>query len=188
MQMVNTLDEIKEDEFHYSEDRDARVKDTAEVFTPPDLVNEMLDRLNIDWTNPPQDKTFLDPTCGSGNFLIELAKRGIPIKNIYGVDLMPDNIKTTKRRLKEFFISQIPDEVMTDEPLRRKAKKAINLHLKQNIVCADALTYHYQFWWYVDPEKRINDITGLPPGKTVKKPKKKKIEEKDPENSVNSIF
>ena len=174
MQMVNTLDEIKEDEFHYSEDRDARVKDTAEVFTPPDLVSEMLESLDVDWSNPPQNKTFLDPTCGSGNFLIELAKRGIPLENLYGVDLMPDNIETTKRRLKEIYTDK-----MTEED--------IDFHFGRNIIEADALTYHYEFWWHVDPEKVIEETTGLPPGKVLEKPKKK-TEKKDPENSLDDMF
>ena len=55
------------EEFHYSEARNDRVKETGEVFTPDSLVQKMLDDLGIDWTKLPQDKTFLDPTCGSGN-------------------------------------------------------------------------------------------------------------------------
>lgn len=45
-----------------------------EVFTPPSLVNEMLDLLPVDiWNNP--DAKFLDPVCKSGVFLREMAKR-----------------------------------------------------------------------------------------------------------------
>lgn len=45
-----------------------------EVFTPPNLVNEMLDLLPSDlWNNP--DAKFLDPVCKSGVFLREMAKR-----------------------------------------------------------------------------------------------------------------
>lgn len=76
-----------------------RIKKGGEVFTPAWLVNEMIDKLEIDWSNPPMDKTFLDPTCGNGNFLVALAERGIPLKNIYGVDLMEDNVVLTKQRI-----------------------------------------------------------------------------------------
>ena len=114
---------------HYSPERDDRVKETAEVFTPLDRVQKMLDNLNIDWNNPPKRKKFLDPTCGSGNFLVELAKRGIPVSNLYGVDLMQDNVDTTKRRLREIYGN----------------RKKVNYHLERNIICADALTYHYDF-------------------------------------------
>jgi len=45
-----------------------------EVFTPPELVNEMLDLLpSALWSNP--DATFLDPFSKSGVFLREIAKR-----------------------------------------------------------------------------------------------------------------
>lgn len=116
-------------DLHYSSDRDDRYKETAEVFTPLSRVQQMLDQLGVDWSNPPQDKKFLDPTCGSGNFLVELAKRGIPVNMLYGVDLMQDNIDTCKRRLREIYGD-------TDD---------VNYHLDRNIVCADALTYHYDF-------------------------------------------
>ena len=45
-----------------------------EVFTPPELVNQMLDRLPQElFSNP--DTTFLDPACKTGVFLREIAKR-----------------------------------------------------------------------------------------------------------------
>ncbi|MCK9436563.1 MAG: Eco57I restriction-modification methylase domain-containing protein [Synergistaceae bacterium] len=45
-----------------------------EVFTPPNLVNDMLDLLPADlWRNP--KATFLDPVCKTGVFLREIAKR-----------------------------------------------------------------------------------------------------------------
>jgi site-specific DNA-methyltransferase (adenine-specific) len=45
-----------------------------EVFTPPSLVNQILDLLPVDlWSNP--DAKFLDPVCKSGVFLREIAKR-----------------------------------------------------------------------------------------------------------------
>ena len=45
-----------------------------EVFTPPDIVNQMLDLLPTDlWQN--KDAKFLDPVTKSGVFLREIAKR-----------------------------------------------------------------------------------------------------------------
>jgi len=106
-----------------------RITKNGEVFTPPKLVQRMLDQLDIDWSNPPQDKTFLDPTCGDGNFLYEISTRGIPIHNVYGVDLMEDNVRVCRARLLE---------VYGDTPENRQV-------LEDNIVCANALTYHYCF-------------------------------------------
>ncbi|MDP3830161.1 MAG: hypothetical protein Q8Q47_02750, partial [Ignavibacteriaceae bacterium] len=45
-----------------------------EVFTPPNLVNQILDLLPKElWNN--KDAKFLDPVCKSGVFLREIAKR-----------------------------------------------------------------------------------------------------------------
>ena len=119
-------------ELHYSDDRDGRVQETAEFFTPSYLVQEMLNSLNVDWDNIP-DETFIDPTCGSGNFLVELAKRGVHPKNIYGVDLMDDNVETCKNRLLDVFLSN----GYTEEESR--------FHLDRNIVQGDVNKYHYEF-------------------------------------------
>ena len=45
-----------------------------EVFTPPNVVNEMLDMLPQELFSNPQT-TFLDPACKTGIFLREIAKR-----------------------------------------------------------------------------------------------------------------
>ena len=118
---------------HYSKDRDDRVKDTGEVFTPPELVNKMLNQLDYDWDTLPE-RTFLDPTCGSGNFLVELAKRGVKPEFIFGVDLMEDNIVTCHKRLREIHLGNgiDPDE--------------IDYHQGRNIIQGDALEYDYTFW------------------------------------------
>jgi type I restriction-modification system DNA methylase subunit len=111
----------------------ARVKATGEVFTPTNLVQTVLDGL-------PQElfadvnKTFLDNSCGDGQFLSEALirkmKNGIPfdqaLATIYGVDLMQDNVDLCRERL-----------LCGQEHLR-------NI-VEQNIVCADALRYHYRF-------------------------------------------
>ena len=119
---------------HYSDERDKRVKETGEVFTPDALIQKMLNGTGYDWDNHNHSKTWIDPTCGSGNFLVALAKRGIQIQNLFGVDLMQDNTETTKRRLTEIY----GDSENT------------TFHLNRNIVCADALTYHYDFFEHDD--------------------------------------
>lgn len=46
----------------------------GEVFTPPELINEMLDKLPFNtWSD--KTKTFFDPAAGRGNFPIEVIKR-----------------------------------------------------------------------------------------------------------------
>lgn len=110
-----------------------RVKATGEVFTPTPLVQEILDKLDpILFTDP--TKTFIDPSCGDGQFLGEVLIRKIEngstfeqaLGTIYGVDLMQDNVDLCRDRL-----------LCGREDLRHVVEK--------NIVCHDGLTYDYSF-------------------------------------------
>jgi hypothetical protein len=85
--------------------RKKRQKQTAEVFTPPSLVNDMLNKLPKSvWF---KNKTFCDPACGNGNFLIWILLRKIAkghkpleaLKTVYGADIMRDNIQECRLRL-----------------------------------------------------------------------------------------
>jgi len=88
-------------------DRDAyRIKATAEIFTPTDLVIRMLQRVNLNNFAP--GKTVLDPACGDGQFLTGVKWIKVlfhkmseedALKDIYGVDIMRDNVELCKRRL-----------------------------------------------------------------------------------------
>ena len=85
-----------------------RKDENGEVFTPAYIVDEMLALLPEGVLENP-DKTFLDPTCGNGNILVQILKRRIelgldPIKScesLYGVELMQDNVDECINRLKE---------------------------------------------------------------------------------------
>ena len=81
----------------------ARSDAHGEVFTPTELVLEMLEDLPDDmWEDR---KTFLDPTCGNGQFLaaVAMVKRELGhdsvLQSIYGADLMADNVEDCKKRL-----------------------------------------------------------------------------------------
>ena len=110
-----------------------RVKATGEVFTPTDLVQEVLDQLPQDQFTD-TSKTFLDPSCGDGQFLGEVLIRKMEngstfeqaLSTVYGVDLMQDNVELCRERL-----------LCGREDLRHLVEK--------NIVCADGLRYHYRF-------------------------------------------
>ena len=110
----------------------------GEVFTPPQLVNEMLDKLpQEEITNP--DKIVGDIAgCGNGAFLIEIlnrrlkagVSRKVALKTIYGVDIMEDNIAECKQAL-------AGDDFMDPE---------IQEILDNNIICADALDPNHKGW------------------------------------------
>ena len=110
-----------------------RTKATGEIFTPTLLVQKILNDLPDELFRNPK-KTFMDNSCGDGQFLGEVLIRkvenGIPfeqaLQTIYGVDIMPDNVELCRERL-----------LCGQEHLRPI--------VEQNIVCADALRYHYRF-------------------------------------------
>jgi type I restriction-modification system DNA methylase subunit len=110
-----------------------RVKATGEIFTPTPLVQEILDQLPQELFTDPT-KTFLDPSCGDGQFLGEVLIRKMEngstfeqaLSTIYGVDMMPDNVRECQKRL-----------LCGREDLRHIVER--------NIVCHDALTYDYSF-------------------------------------------
>ena len=100
-------DKINNHAYMSSIDRDKqRIQSTAEIFTPTDLVIEMLN--NIDINRLGAGKTILDPACGDGQFLTSIKWVKVYIhqmteeealQDIYGVDIMRDNVDLCKKRL-----------------------------------------------------------------------------------------
>lgn len=53
-----------------------RVKELGEVFTPAIVVKDMLDLLEVkDWGN--SEKVFYEPTCGNGQFVVQIIRRQV---------------------------------------------------------------------------------------------------------------
>lgn len=110
-----------------------RIKATQEIFTPTEMVKDLLDKLDPSLFAD-IDQPFVDPTVGDGQFLGDVLIRKMEngstfeqaLRTIYGADLMPDNVKLCQDRL-----------LCGQEHLR--------YIVEQNIVCADALRYHYRF-------------------------------------------
>ena len=106
----------------------ARVKELGEVFTPAALVSEMLDKLPPDCWLP--EKTFLEPSCGNGNFLVAILERkldmGHPplqaLATIYGVDIMEDNIVESRARMEKVLRQRELDEATLSEGVEIIAK------------------------------------------------------------------
>ena len=97
-----------------------RVTDHGEVFTAEREVNAMLDLVKQETERI--DSTFLEPACGTGNFLVEILRRKLAVvrreyyprrgschdyelhcikavMSIYGVDLLQDNVEACQERL-----------------------------------------------------------------------------------------
>jgi hypothetical protein len=110
-----------------------RVKATQEVFTPTKLVMIILDEFPKEvFTDP--NKSFIDNSCGDGQFLSEVLIRKMEngstfeqsLSSIFGVDMMQDNVDLCRERL-----------LCGQEQFRYIVEK--------NIVCHNALTYNYTF-------------------------------------------
>jgi len=129
-----------------------RVADHGEVLTPGWLVEKMLDLVKGETGRI--DSRFLEPACGSGNFLVPVLQRKLAaveakygksdfekrhyallaVMCTYGIELLEDNIAECRTNVLEIFAEYLNlDE--SDELYR-----AASYVLLQNIVHGDALT------------------------------------------------
>ena len=140
----------------YTSDRHKRVKNTGEIFTAPLFIQDMIKNLkNIkDLSKLDKSETWLDPTCGTGNFLVELSNF-TSYQNLYGVDLMEDNVAITIERL--YNIYKTDNKIENDKILKT---------LKNNIQQGDAISFNYS----KISKNKFDNIVGNPPynGKIVK--------------------
>lgn len=127
-----------------------RVADHGEVFTPPWLVETMLDLVKGETERI--DARFLEPACGSGNFLVPILRRKLAAVELkfgrsdferrhyalfglmccYGVELLADNIEECRANMLEVFSDFLPG----DEEAFRAAMFVLSL----NLVHGDAMT------------------------------------------------
>lgn len=117
-----------------------RVKDFAEVFTPQHIVKDMCDLVPQEmWTTV--ETTFLEPACGTGNFLAEILSRKFrlckdwqeglkALNSVYGIDIQADNVEETKIRLFDMYIKQYPKSPAVSGLIAAQI-------LENNIVCGN---------------------------------------------------
>lgn len=90
-----------------------RIRQFGEVFTPLHTVREMLDTLEAsDPTVFDPARTFLEPTCGDGAFVVEILRRKFErcqrpsdyrtaLESVYGFELQADNVRVCIRNVTE---------------------------------------------------------------------------------------
>ena len=128
-----------------------RVADHGEVFTPAWLVEAMLDLVKDETERI--DSRFLEPACGSGNFLVQILRRKLAavelkygksdferrhfallgLMCIYGIELLPDNITECRANLLEIFAEYLSLDESDD------LYRAASYVLSQNLVHGDAM-------------------------------------------------
>ena len=129
-----------------------RVADHGEVFTPAWMVEAMLDLVKDETQRI--DSRFLEPACGSGNFLVQVLQRKLAavelkygrsdferrhyallaLMCIYGIELLPDNIAECRTNLLDVFAEYLNVDETAD--LCCAAGHVLSL----NLVHGDALT------------------------------------------------
>ena len=163
-----------------------RIADHGEVFTPKWLVEAMLDLVKGETERI--DSRFLEPACGSGNFLVQVLQRKLAAVDlkygksdferrhyallglmcIYGIELLPDNIEECRANLLEVLANHL--KLGGSEELYRAASYV----LSQNLVHGDALKMRtgddlpitFAEWGYVGKGKfqrrdfRLDVLTG----------------------------
>lgn len=164
-----------------------RVADHGEVFTPEWLVETMLDLVKGETERI--DARFLEPACGSGNFLVPILQRKLASVELkfgkadfekrhytllavmccYGIELLDDNIAECRANMLEVFADYL-GLAETDE-LYRAAYHVLSL----NLVHGDAVTMRDTAgapisvveWGYVGKGKfqrrdfRLDVLTGM---------------------------
>ncbi len=128
-----------------------RVADHGEVFTPPWMVEAMLDLVKHETERV--DSRFLEPACGSGNFLVRVLQRKLAavelkfgksdferrhyallaVMCIYGIELLEDNIAECRANMLEILADYL--NLRESDDLFRAASYV----LLQNLVHGDAL-------------------------------------------------
>lgn len=129
-----------------------RVEDHGEVFTPPWMVDAMLDLVGDETDRI--DSRFLEPACGSGNFLVPVLQRKLAavemkfggsdferrqyallgLMCIYGVELLTDNVEECQANLIQIFAEYL--NITSKDEIYRAA----SLVLSCNLINGDALT------------------------------------------------
>ncbi|MDP2828039.1 MAG: N-6 DNA methylase [Sulfuricellaceae bacterium] len=164
-----------------------RVADHGEVFTPAWMVDAMLDLVKEE--SERLDSRFLEPACGSGNFIVKVLRRKLAaverkfgksdfekqhyalwaLMCIYGIELLADNIAECRENMLESFASNL--NLQQSDDFYRAAAYV----LSQNLVHGDARTIRtnsgepivFAEWGYIGKGKfqrrdfRFDTLTGM---------------------------
>ncbi len=129
-----------------------RVADHGEVYTRKREVNAMLDLVQQETERI--DSRFLEPACGTGNFLSEILERKLcvvdrryrrsqiererytllAVSSLYGIDLLEDNVLECRRRLVGI-VERHYNNLFNEEFLR-----TVRFILERNIIHGDAIS------------------------------------------------
>jgi hypothetical protein len=135
-----------------------RVSDFGEVFTPPQSVKEMLGLVpKKSWKDPNQ--VFFEPSCGDGNFVVEILRRRIDaltpslglekavetsLETLVAVEIQQDNVDKARVRVEEL--------IRGYTKVTPKIKKLI----EESIICKDFFVFMREY-----EDKKKNEVLSL---------------------------
>lgn len=113
-------------------------KNNDEVFTPPFLIEKMLDHLPPEvWSDP--NKTWLDPCAGLGNFSVQVLKRLME-----GLSQLEPDEEARKKHILEkmlYHVEMNPESVAKlQKVLNPEGKYTLNVHCGDFLAFADSIT------------------------------------------------
>ncbi len=130
-----------------------RVVENGEVFTAPREVNAMLDLVQDESFRI--ESKFLEPSCGTGNFLVEILNRKLrtvekifanqsdwelaalkSVANIYGIELMDDTANISRKRMLDIFETEYK---RLFKNIDKKILKVAKFIISTNIIIGDTL-------------------------------------------------
>ena len=132
------------------------MRDHGEVFTAEREVKAMCDLVKDETERI--DSRFLEPACGTGNFLEEILTRKLAVvkklyksnpydyeryavlaaTGIYGVELLADNVRECRERLFELWNKEYT--AVCKKSANDETREAVKYILSKNILCGNALT------------------------------------------------
>lgn len=133
-----------------------RVTNHGEVYTRKREVNAMLDLVKQETERI--ESRFLEPACGTGNFLVEVLERKfrvveqrykknqlefernavLAVTSIYGIDILLDNVQVCRKRLFEIFDEKYSQ--FYKKSAKNECRNSVEYILERNIIWGDALT------------------------------------------------
>ena len=159
-----------DNDFAHYELNEKERKKLGQVWTPYSIIVKMLDKVEPShWKD--ETRTQLDPTMGTGNFVIAMLYRRIveykqdplkALKNTYGVELDQKTLDYAHKRIEKFM------EHFTN------SKKKVHEIVMKNFVCSDIFKWNVEEWRPMTPEE-------IERYEKEKKEKKRKFEQEEKE-------
>lgn len=126
-----------------------KIRRYGEVFTPPGIVAQMCDMMEAESPDAfDPEKTFLEPACGDGAFVVEILRRKFArckkradyttaLRSVYAMEIQADNvaacIENVKAFCREYFKPTAKElEIISDHIIQADSLKIMRMMNEMN--------------------------------------------------------